>query len=398
MFNTEERVAVLSLASILAFRMLGLFIIIPIFSPYLQSLQNSTPLLIGLAMGVYGLTQAIFQLPFGILSDYTGRKEVITLGLCIFLVGCIVAASSQNIWVVILGRAIQGIGAISGTTMALLTDLTSEQSRTKAMAFMGVSVGAAFMLAFIAGPMLNAVLSVNNIFYLIGLLVIPILLILWFITPNNYNSINNQDNKNSNINLKKQISINLRLLSFGVFTLHGILMANFVALPIILKNFNLSGQQQGYIYIQVFIVAIIAMIPMLIYAEKKQQQKKVIQLSVLLLILAEAIFWLLNAKFWGIIFGLVLFFLGFNILEASLPSIVSKLAPKSSKGAVMGLYSTAQFLGPMLGGALAGILFNYFGLVSIFLLGIAWSSLWFILLQKLQNNILGGGDHHGKGY
>ncbi len=394
MFNPVERKAVLSLACILAFRMLGLFIIIPVFSPYLQSLDNSTPLLIGFAMGIYGLTQAIFQLPFGILSDYMGRKKVITLGLLLFLLGSVVAGSSQNILLVILGRALQGTGAISGATMALLSDLTSEESRTKAMAVMGMSIGSAFMLAFILGPTLNTIISVQNIFYVVAGLVVPILAILWLVTPTP--SLETHVNVSSNMilpeNLRslfnavkttkvsKDIYKLIKILSFSVFTLHGILMANFVAIPIIFRHLGLTSQQQAWIYITVFVLAVLVMLPILIVAEKKQQQKKAILFSVLILILAETILWLLNGKFWGIIAGLILFFVGFNILEASLPSLISKVAPKNNKGAVMGVYSTAQFLGPMLGGALAGVLFNYFSLVSVFLLGMIWAVFWLLII------------------
>lgn len=394
MFNPVERKAVLSLACILAFRMLGLFIIIPVFSPYLQSLDNSTPLLIGFAMGIYGLTQAIFQLPFGILSDHMGRKKVITLGLLLFLLGSVVAGSSQNVLLVILGRALQGTGAISGATMALLSDLTSEESRTKAMAVMGMSIGSAFMLAFILGPTLNTIISVQNIFYVVASLVVPILAILWLVTPTP--SLETHVNVSSNMilpeNLRslfnavkttkvsKDIYRLIKILSFSVFTLHGILMANFVAIPIIFRHLGLTSQQQAWVYITVFVLAVLVMLPILIVAEKKQQQKKAILFSVLILILAETILWLLNAKFWGIIAGLILFFVGFNILEASLPSLISKVAPKNNKGAVMGVYSTAQFLGPMLGGALAGVLFNYFSLVSVFLLGMIWAVFWLLII------------------
>lgn len=395
MFTPQERTAVFSLACILAFRMIGLFVIIPIFSPYLQGLENSTPLLIGLTMGIYGLTQAIFQIPFGILSDYIGRKEVITLGLIIFLLGCCIAGYSDNIWWTMLGRALQGAGAISGTTIALISDLTSEQSRTKAMAIIGVSIGAAFMLAFMLGPMLNSFLSVNNIFYLIGCLVLPILIILWFITPN-VNKYTKQTVQTvtpaiepgsgsvsilqllNNKNIFKQLKVH----NFGIFTLHGILMANFVALPILFKNFDLTNQRQAITYILVFFLSVLFMVPLLIISEKNQQQKNIMRFSVLLLVLSQVIFWFLNAKFWGIIVGLILFFTGFNILEASLPSIISKLAPKNSKGAAMGVYSTAQFLGPMLGGVLAGVIFKHYGLAYIFILGLLWSGLWLLKLLK----------------
>ncbi len=380
MFKPQERTAVFSLALILAFRMLGLFIIIPVFSPYLQGLNNATPLLIGFTMGIYGLTQAIFQIPLGILSDYIGRKEVITLGLLVFLLGSIVAAMSQNIYIIMLGRALQGCGAISGTTIALLSDLTTDYSRTRAMAIIGVSIGAAFMLAFILGPLLNTLISVNNMFYLIGFLVLPILCILWGIVP----AVNKKTERQDRSLIKKwrtdiaykNIFNQLKLHSFGVFSLHGILTANFLAIPIIFKSLGMSGSTQGGLYVAVFLMAVMFMGPLLAISERKRCQKEIIMFAVVLIILAQIIFSLLNAKFWGIIIGLVLFFTGFNILEASLPSLISKIAPANNKGAVMGVYSTAQFIGPMLGGAIAGILFKYYGLVSIFVFSLFWASLW----------------------
>lgn len=398
MFTPKERSAILSLSAILAIRMLGLFIIIPVFSPYLQTLVNSTPMLIGITMGIYGLTQALLQIPFGILSDYLGRREVITLGLVIFMLGSLVAGFTHNIWLVMLGRAMQGAGAISGTVIALLSDLTSEQVRTKAMAVIGMSIGASFMFAFMFGPILSSILSVSNIFFLVAFMVLPILYLLWHKVPaSSSGGSTGTSSQNSSYlsgfqNLKnlfedKVIVRQLKIHAFGIFSLHGILMANFVAIPILFKQLGLTSYEQGLTYIEVFLVAILFMVPMIIIAEKKQQQKNILFLSVILLILSEVAFWLFFNKFWGITLGLVMFFIGFNVLEASLPSIVSKLAPKQVKGAVLGMYSTAQFLGPMLGGVLAGVLFKSYGLKYVFLLGVFWSIIWLMYLPKVKFNI-----------
>lgn len=388
MFTKVERTVIFSLAGILAFRMLGLFVIIPIFSPYLQTLSSTTPLLIGLTMGVYGLTQALLQIPFGILSDYIGRREVITIGLVLFFLGSLVAGSSHSIYGVLLGRALQGAGAISGTIMALLSDLTREAVRTKAMAIIGISIGTAFTIAFILGPILNSFMSIEEIFYLIAILVIPTVLILWYAVPVPQVVNNNHPYSSIAVLFKdKKIFAQLKIHSFGIFSLHGILMANFLALPILLKDLGITSQQQGLLYIEVFIAAIVLMLPFLFYAERKQQQKQVLLCSILLLTISEFIFWLLFDKFWGIMLGLVVFFIGFNILEASLPSLISKLAHKQNRGTALGVYSTAQFLGPMLGGLLAGILFKFFSLISIFILGILWSGLWLFWLLYMQNNM-----------
>lgn len=388
MFSKIERTAIFSLSAILVFRMLGLFIIIPIFSPYLHTLANASPLLIGLTMGIYGLTQALLQIPFGILSDYIGRREVITVGLVLFFIGSILAGSAGhngNIYIVLFGRMLQGAGAISGTIMALLSDLTSEQVRTKAMAVIGMSIGAAFMLAFMTGPLLNSILSIQHIFYMVAALVLPILFILWRVVPNANSGkpctkvkvgLSEEINHISNIIKDKNISKKLVLYCFGIFSLHAVLMINFVAVPMLLKSLGLTSVQQGRVYIEVFLIAILFMVPLIIYSEVKKQTNKVLLLSIGLLLCSELIFWLSYDKFWGIMLGLVIFFIGFNVLEASLPSLVSKLVPAHNRGAAMGVYSTAQFLGPMLGGVLAGILYKYYGLVSIFSLGLAWVVMW----------------------
>lgn len=390
MFTKVERVAIFSLASILLFRMLGLFIVIPVFSPYLQTLANSTPFLIGLTMGVYGLTQAICQIPMGFLSDYLGRKIVVTLGLAVFFFGSLIAGAANDIWFTMLGRALQGAGAISGVLLALLSDLTSDKSRTKAMSIIGVSIGAAFILAFILGPILNSMIAVKGIFYLIAILVIPVVCILWFCTPNP-NSNNNFNIKNSShehglrsLYADKELFTQLAVHGFGIFSLHGILMADFVALPLILKNLALTSWQQAEVYVAVFIVAVLIMLPVIIISEKKKRQDFIVRFSVALLILSQIIFLFFNYKLWGIIIGLIVFFTGFNILEATLPSLVSKLAPKTIKGTVMGAYSTAQFLGPMLGGLFAGVLFKYCSLIVIFVCGGLWAIAWFLSLEFLK--------------
>lgn len=396
MFTKVERIAIFSLASIFIFRMLGLFIVIPVFSPYLQTLDNATPFLIGMTMGIYGLTQAIFQIPMGFLSDYWGRKKVITFGLLVFLLGSLIAAMTSDIWIIMLGRGLQGAGAISGVLIALLSDLTSERSRTKAMSIIGVSIGGAFILAFILGPILNSIITVKGIFYLVSFLVIPVICLLWFSTPNPQYGANSSNGHNEAITYTssfkslvadKKLFTQLAIHSFGIFSLHGILMADFVALPLILKTLDLTSWQQAKLYVVVFIIAVLIMVPIIIFSEKKQQQKFPLFLSVSLLILSQIIFLFLSYKLWGIILGLILFFIGFNILEASLPSLVSKLAPKNIKGAVMGGYSTAQFLGPMLGGILAGILYKYYSLKVIFIYGCLWAVLWFFSLVFLHIKI-----------
>lgn len=389
MSSNSVNKSIISISIIFCFRMFGLFVMIPIFSPYLNNLANATPYLIGLTMGVYGLTQAILQIPFGILSDYIGRKEVITIGLIIFFIGCIVAASSNNIWLIMLGRALQGAGAISGTLMALLSDLTSEESRTKAMAYVGMSIGASFMLAFILGPILSNYLSINNIFYLIAILVMPIIYILWHIVPNNFSNNTSDVNTGSPDRLtgpirkifnNKSLLKKLMLYSFGIFSLHGILTINFMALPIILSKYLLvSKNLQSLIYLIIFSISAIFMLITIIYSEKNKKQNFGIFIAISLLVLSSLFFCLLSDNFWSIVLGMVIFFTGFNILEASLPSAISKLVNNNIRGAAMGLYSSAQFMGPMIGGIIAGIVFKNYSLTAVFYISLLWASLWLTL-------------------
>jgi len=359
MLKTEKQAA-FSLALIYAFRMIGLFMILPVFSLYASDYAGATPVLIGLAIGVYGLTQGLFQLPFGFLSDRVGRKKMIILGLLLFCAGSVAAALADSIQQIIFGRALQGMGAIAAVVMALAADLSREEIRIRIMAVIGMSIGAAFMVSMIAGPILAASIGVSGIFWITAVLAVLSIVIVIFITPNPQQQIFHRDAQLSVADIGKVI-VNRELLrlDFGVFVLHMVLAATFVLFPLMLRDqLQIDVAEHWKTYLSVFVLSILIMVPMIIYAEKQSQMKPMFLLGILCVGLAE----LGLSQFSGyaaIFIMLMLFFAGFNFLEASLPSLVAKIAPADMKGTAMGLFSTAQFLGAFAGGMLGGTMLAY---------------------------------------
>ncbi|MEW6354222.1 MAG: MFS transporter [Pseudomonadota bacterium] len=381
MTRTERR-ATLGLAGIYALRMLGLFLILPVFSLYAADhLSGATPLLIGLAIGAYGLSQALLQIPFGVLSDRYGRKPVIVGGLLIFALGSVVAALSDSITGVIIGRVLQGAGAIAAAVMALAADLTREEQRTKAMASIGVTIGLSFAFALVAGPILNTWIGVPGIFWLTALLALGGIGVLYAAVPRVVHSRFHRDTEAAPGQFKRVLAdAELMRLNTGILTLHMILMASFVALPPALRDHaGLAGEHHWYVYLPVLLLGMLAMVPFIIVAEKKRRMKQVFVGAIVLLSLSEALLGLTYQSAAGIAFALFLFFTAFNILEASLPSLVSKAAPLDGKGTALGVYSTAQFLGAFLGGATGGWLYGAYGLAGVFAFCAVAAALWALL-------------------
>lgn len=370
-----ERRAAFSMAGIYAVRMLGLFMILPVFSLYASGLEGVTPFLIGLAIGVYGLTQAIFQIPLGMLSDRIGRKPVIVGGLLLFALGSVVAALSDNIYAIIIGRALQGAGAVASAVMALAADLTREEHRTKVMAVIGMSIGLSFALAMVLGPVLNRHIGVPGIFWLTAVLALFAIGITLFAVPTVLQHLHRDTEMVPDSVDSVLHDGQLLRLDWGIFSLHMVLTANFVALPLVLAE-QLSSEHHWMVYLPVFILSFVTMLPFIIVAEKYRKMKAVFIGAIAVLVLAELGLLMGQNSLMLMALSLWLFFTAFNLLEASLPSLVAKMAPPDRKGTAMGIYSSSQFMGIFLGGALGGFVYEHWHADGVFLSGILVLALW----------------------
>ncbi len=379
----EEKQAITSITTIYALRMLGLFMLVPILSLYTQTLKDATPLLIGIALGCYGLTQAVFQIPMGLSSDRLGRKKVIAFGLTIFALGSVIAASSHSIYGIILGRSLQGVGAVGSATTALLADLTRAEQRTKAMAAIGITIGGAFTLAMVLGPLLNGFFSIPIIFWITFIFALLALLILQFWVPNPTHLIHHETTTARFWLVFKDPKL-LRL-NLGILFLHTVLTANFVVLPLIMKQvIGLAEPQQWHVYLPALLLAFISIVPFLRHTATPAKARKIFFISIIGLGVAEFLLWRLQHSWLEITLGLWIFFTAFTLLEALIPSLVSKMAPIHNRGTAMGLNSSCQFLGIFLGGILGGWVYGHFSMNSVLLACIFVVIVWFLIdIRKL---------------
>jgi len=340
-----------------------------------------------LAIGVYGLTQALFQIPFGMLSDKIGRKPVITIGLLIFALGSVIAANSDTITGIIIGRMLQGSGAIAAALMALLADSTREDHRTKAMSMIGLSIGMSFTVALMAGPILNQWIGVSGIFWLIAILALLGIAVLYLFIPQPTHTYFHRDTEPVPAQFKSVLSNRQLLrLDFGIFTLHMQLTAIFMVIPLVLQDkISLAVGEHWKIYLPVLLVSFMLMIPFIIIAEKKRQMKKVFAGAIITLVLANLGLFLYSSELLGLIGFLWLFFCGFNLLEATLPSLISKTAPGDLKGTAMGAYSSSQFMGAFVGGVSGGWLYGELGAEMVFLLCAVATSTWVIVALFMKS-------------
>jgi len=375
-----EKRATISLASIYSLRMLGLFMLLPVLSLFTEQMPGSTPKLVGLTIGIYGLTQAILQIPFGLLSDRFNRKSIIVIGLLLFFAGSVVAALATDIYGVLVGRALQGCGAVSAAVMALLADLTQEVNRTKAMATIGASIGVSFGVAMTMGPVIAHHFGISGIFWLIAILSVLAVLVILFLVPNPQKITLHRDAEYVPSELSSVIkNADLLRLNYGIFALHLILMASFVVVPLLMRDAGLQGGSHWLVYLPVLVTSMAAIIPFVIIAEKKRQMKKVFVGAIVTLILANLGFVLFHGQLSGLIACLWVFFCGFNLLEATLPSLISKTAPGDLKGTAMGIYSSAQFIGAFIGGASGGWLYGEFGATSVFVFSAGVAASWVLI-------------------
>ena len=385
--TSTERKSVYSLAGIYALRMMGLFMILPVFALYAERLEGNTPALVGVAIGVYGLTQALLQIPFGMLSDRLGRKKIITFGLLIFAAGSVVAATADSIYGVIFGRALQGSGAIAAAIMALTADLTREENRLSAMAIIGISIGLSFMVSLVAGPVLNQWIGVDGIFWLTGILALCAILVLLFIVPNPVQSTFHRDAMTAPQQLKEVVKDKQLLrLDFGVLVLHMMLTATFVVLPLALRDVaHLATADHWMVYLPVMGLSMLTMIPFVIIAEGKRRMKEVFGAAVMTLAVAEVVLVFMYQSVAGIVFSMFLFFVAFNVLEATLPSLVAKMVSPDRKGTAMGVFSSSQFPGAFFGGTLGGTLHGAFGIEAVFGLCAVLATVWFLVASTMQS-------------
>lgn len=384
--SPQERRASIGLASIYGLRMLGLFIILPIFALYAEKLPGGeNHFLIGMALGAYGLTQAILQIPAGWLSDRYGRKPVIVIGLMLFALGSFIAAMANDIEWIIVGRVIQGAGAINAAVMALTADLTREENRTKAMAMIGMTIGITFSLSMVLSPVLFHYIGMSGLFNLTGVLAIAsIMLVLWFI-PNPELTRFHSDTE-ANVSKFKEVLKNKELLrmDFGVFTLHAILMSVFMQVPFILRADGLDAQHQWQVYLPVMLIAFILMVPPIILAEKKGLMKQVLMAAISLAAVAQIALMMFQSSLLGVAGSLLIFFTAFNVLEATQPSIVSKIAPLSAKGTAMGIFSSVQFFGAFFGSLTGGFLMQLYGDNAVFVFAALMLLLWLLVASTMR--------------
>ncbi|MDA7440259.1 MFS transporter [Candidatus Pseudothioglobus singularis] len=378
--NSVERLFALKISLVMGVRMLGLFMLFPVMSVYAGDYESATPFLIGMAIGIYGLTQAFFQIPFGYLSDRFGRKPILLIGLLIFLLGSIMAANTSNIIIVVIGRAFQGGGAISAVLMAFLADSVSEKNRAKANAFVGFQIGVAFMLSLLIGPLISSRIGLSGLFWVIAILsLIAILIVLSFKQTKSITYY-----KLSLEAFKETFTKELLALDFSIFSLHLILAAGFIVMPLlIMENQIVSMIDNWQLYLPAVLFSFLGMIPLIIISEKFKKTKYILLISILLLIASQIIFFSLNLNFKVFLITLTIFFVAFNTVEALLPSLLSKTASASKRGLAMGIFSTSQFLGTFIGGAIGGFIYDIYDLNSVFLFTIFVAIIWWLLILFL---------------
>ena len=362
--SPEERRAGASLASIFALRMLGLFLILPVFSVYAKTLPGGDNLaLVGFALGAYGLTQAVFQIPYGIASDLWGRKQVIVIGLVIFALGSFVAAWAPDMTWIIVGRVLQGMGAISAAVTALAADLTREQHRTKVMAMIGSSIGLVFALSLVGAPLLYGWIGMGGLFSMTGMLALAAIVLLLKVVPPAP-----PPHGHEKLPLRRVIfDGDLLRLNIGIFVLHMVQMAMFVVLPhALVDHGGLVAAEHWKVYLPAVLVSFAIMVPAIIAAERRDKMRPIFRAAVALLVVVQIGLFFFGHSLWMLALWLTLFFVAFNILEATLPSLVSRTAPPAAKGAALGVYNTMQAIGLFIGGAAGGLIAQNFGDNAVF--------------------------------
>jgi MFS family permease len=378
--------ATVSLALVFSLRMFGMFSILPVLALYAQGLPGGdSPLLIGVALGIDGLAQAFLQIPFGLLSDRYGRKRMIYIGLLLFALGSFIAASATTLPLIIVGRLVQGTGAVAAAIIALTADLTREEHRAKGMAMIGISIGATFGASMVLGPALNHWIGVPGIFALTGVLAIAAMGVIRFIVPNPQISRVHADAETVPERIASVLrNTELQRLNFGIFSLHSAMRGLFVVIPLLLVSIGgLPGAEHWKVYLPIMTISFFGAVPAIIIAEKHGRMKAVFCSAIGLLGISTLVMAVFINHFSGVVVGLFGFFLAFNLLEATLPSLVSKIAPVGSKGTAIGVYNSFQFFGLFLGGAFGGFLVQHVGSAAVFVFSAGLILAWLLLALSM---------------
>ena len=372
----------MALAWVYALRMLGMFLVLPVLALYAASLPDAgdNKMLVGLAMGMYGLTQAVLQLPLGMASDRFGRKKVIYLGLLVFALGSFMAAVATSLPMLVLARAIQGAGAVSAAVTALVADLTREEVRTRAMAMIGLSIGLTFSASLVISPLLSEYIGVAGLFALTGVLTLLSMLVVKFLVPDPVRSKLHEDAEVQPARFGEVLkNKELLRLNFGIFALQCGMMALFTSLPFALQDLGLNKAHHWQVYLPATLIGLVLMIPAIIVGETRNKLKQIFLLGIALIFASQLGLLFGLHSVWLIGLSLIVYFIGFNILEASQPSLVSKIAPAELKGTAMGVYNTMQSVGLFSGGALGGLLFHHFGFNGVFAFCSVLIGAWFAI-------------------
>ncbi len=384
--NKTELRATICLAAVFAARMLGLFMVYPIFASYARRLPGASPQMIGLALGAYGLAQGLLQIPLGRLSDYIGRKTVISFGLALFGVGSVVAALATSIEGVLLGRILQGAGAVGSSVLAMVADLTRDEVRTRAMAVVGVTIGLSFGLAVLIGPPLAAAVGLSGIFWLTAAMALVGIAVTLGLVPTPARSAPRWGAGPVSSSFVRVLRDGeLLRLDFAIFTLHAILTASFLVIPRVLAQaFGLASAGQWKLYLPVLVAAMALMVPAIIVAETRGRMKEVFLAAIAAIAASLTVLAWLGASAVAAAIALTAFFTAFNIMEAILPSLVTKFAPADAKGAATGVYSTSQFLGIFVGGAGGGWVLAVGGVAGVFAFAVALCAAWLAVALTMR--------------
>jgi MFS family permease len=377
--SPAELRAAISLSGIFGLRLLGMFVILPVFAFYAEGLPGGDNLtLVGVAIGIYGLTQAILQIPFGWWSDRYGRKPMIYAGLAIFAAGSFIAALGVHIYVVILGRLLQGAGAIAAPVMAMAADLTREENHAKTMAMIGSTIGATFALSLVCAPWLNGVIGVPGLFVMTGVLVLAAMGVVYGVVPDDP-----ERTHSTQMPALRQLAATLRdpqlaRLNLGALALHAVLMALFIAVPLELRRLGLPSDLHWQVYLPVMLGSFVLMLPPVLGSGRSSRQKPILVGTVAALLVIQALMpWGMDGV-WPAGLFLLAFFTAFNVLEALLPTLVSRAAAPGTRGIAIGAFTSLQFLGTFLGAAAGGFAFERWGTAGIVALGAALLSVWLV--------------------